>query len=160
MKKLTKYLLIGLAAVTLILSIRATNDSYFQVSKNLDIFASIYRELNMHYVDEIQPGELMKTGIDAMLKSLDPYTNFIPESQIEEYKFMTTGQYGGIGALIRKKGDYIILTDVYEDYPAQKNGLRPGDKLIEVDGHSVVGKNTGDISNFLKGEPTSSVEIL
>lgn len=159
MKRFRKYLVISAVMITALISLNF-KDSYFEISKNLDIFASLYRELNVYYVDDTQPGELMKTGIDAMLKSLDPYTNYIPESQIEDYKFMTTGQYGGIGALIIKKDDYIILTEVYEDFPAHKSGLLPGDKLIEIDGHSVVGKKTEDISDFLKGEPKSIVKIV
>ena len=83
-------------------------DNYFEVSKNLDIFSSLYREVNMYYVDSVDPGKIMKKGIDEMLSSLDPYTNYIPESNIEDYRFMTTGQYGGIGAVIRPKGDYVI----------------------------------------------------
>ena len=84
-------------------------DNYFEVSKNLDIFSSLYREVNMYYVDSVDPGKIMKKGIDEMLSSLDPYTNYIPESNIEDYRFMTTGQYGGIGAVIRPKGDYVIV---------------------------------------------------
>src|SRR6056297_3132659 len=105
-------------------------DNYFEISKNLEIFTTLYRELNIYYVDETNPGELMKTGIDAMLESLDPYTNYIPEADIEDYRFMTTGQYGGIGALIRKNDDRVMVADPYEGFPAQKAGLRAGDVLI------------------------------
>src|SRR5688572_4696806 len=83
----------------------SAGDSFFEISKNLEIFTELYKELNIYYVDDTQPGKLMKTGIDAMLASLDPYTQYIPESDIEDYRFMTTGQYGGIGALIKKKDD-------------------------------------------------------
>ena len=102
-KQFTKIVVIISIATTSIISLGFV-DSYFEVSKNLDIFATLFRELNIYYVDDADPGELMKTGIDAMLKSLDPYTNYIPESKIEDYKMMTTGQYGGIGALIQKRG--------------------------------------------------------
>ena len=145
---------------TTVLSIRGTSDSFFEISKNLDIFAGVFRTLNASYVDEIKPGELMKTGIDAMLKSLDPYTNYIPESLIEEYKFITTGQYGGIGALVRKHGNFIIVSEVYEGFPAQKAGIIAGDRILEINDNSVVGKNTEDISNFLKGEPGSTVKVI
>ena len=84
-------------------------DDYFEISKNLDIFATLFREVNLYYVDEVPPGALMKTGIDAMLESLDPYTNYIPEEDIEDARFMTTGQYGGIGALIRTKDDFVVI---------------------------------------------------
>ena len=135
-------------------------DNYFEISKNLDIFATLFREINIYYVDEIDPGKLMKTGIDAMLESLDPYTNYITESEIEDYRFMTTGQYGGIGALIQQKGDSIIVKDPYEGFPAQKADLRAGDVILEIDGRSTVGKKTDDISKILKGQPKTPVRLV
>ena len=95
-------------------------DDYFELSKNLDIFSTLFRELNMYYVDDEDPGKLMKKGVDAMLESLDPYTNFIPENEVEDFRFMSTGEYGGIGAGIRKRDEYIVITDPYDGYPAQK----------------------------------------
>ncbi|MAY82668.1 MAG: peptidase S41 [Flavobacteriales bacterium] len=136
------------------------SDYYFEVSKNLDIFSTLFKELNTYYVDETEPGELMKTAIDEMLQSLDPYTNYIPESQIEDYKFMTTGQYGGIGALIHKYEDVVIISEPYEGFPAFKAGLRAGDQIFEIDGKSVKGKNTSQISDFLKGQAGTTVKIL
>ena len=135
-------------------------DNYFEVSKNLDIFATLFRELNINYVDETKPGELMKKGIDEMLESLDPYTNYIPESEIEDYRYMTTGQYGGIGALIRQKDDYVYIAEPYEGYPAQKADLRAGDKIIEVNGASAKGKKSDEISKMLKGTPSTDVKII
>jgi len=135
-------------------------DNYFEISKNLDIFATLFRELNIYYVDETNPGDLMKKGIDQMLESLDPYTNYIPESEIEDYRYMTTGQYGGIGALIRQKGDYVAVAEPYEGFPAQKADLRAGDIILEVNGTSVKGKKTDDISKFLKGQPNTTVKLL
>ena len=135
-------------------------DNDFEVSKNLDIFATVVKELNTHYVDDVNVGELMKTAIDEMLNSLDPYTNYIPESEAEDYKFMTTGQYGGIGALITKKGDYIMVSDPYEGFPAQKSGLKSGDIIYEVNKVSVKGKSTSDVSDLLKGSPGSEVKLL
>lgn len=135
-------------------------DAYFEVSKNLDIFTSAYREVNMFYVDPTDPGKLMKTGLDAMLESLDPYTNFIPESDIEDFRFMTTGQYGGIGALIRQRGDFVIINDPYEGYPAQKAGVQAGDLILEIDGKSAKGKRTDEISRALKGSPKTQVKLL
>src|ERR1043165_1285395 len=102
----------------------------------------------------------MKKGIDAMLETLDPYTNYIPESDIEDYRFMTTGQYGGIGALIRTSGDYVSISEPYEGYPAQKADLRAGDEILEVDGKSVKGKNTDDVRHLLKGQPKTEVKLL
>lgn len=95
----------------------------------------------------------MKKAIDDMLETLDPYTNYIPESDIEDYRFLTTGQYGGIGALIGTKGDNVIITDPYEGFPAQKADLRAGDIILEIDGKSVKGKKSDDISKILKGQP-------
>ncbi len=136
------------------------SDYYFEVSKNLDIFSTLFKELNTYYVDDTKPGELMKTAIDGMLKSLDPYTNYIPESQIEDYKFMTTGQYGGIGALIHKEDDFVVISEPYEGFPAFKSGLRAGDKILEIDGKSIKGKNTSQISDFLKGQAGTNVKLL
>ena len=107
-------------------------DNYFEIAKNLDIFASVFREVNTYYVDETKPGDMIKKGIDAMLESLDPYTNYIPESEIEDYRYMTTGKYGGIGSLIRKKGEFIAIAEPYEGSPAQKADLRAGDIILEV----------------------------
>jgi len=135
-------------------------DNYFEISKNLDIFATLFREVNTYYVDETKPGDMMKKAIDSMLESLDPYTNYIPESDLEDYKYMTTGQYGGIGSLIRKKGEYIAISEPYEGFPAQKSGLLAGDILLEVDGKSIKGKSTDDVSKLLKGSPNTPVKLL
>ncbi len=135
-------------------------DNYFEVSKNLDIFATMFRELNIYYVDEIKPGELMKKGIDSMLESLDPYTDYIPESEIEDYRYMTTGQYGGVGALIIQHGDHIMVSEPYEGFPAQKADLRAGDVLLEINGISTKGKKTDDISKILKGQPGTAIKLL
>jgi len=134
-------------------------DNYFEISKNLDIFSTLMRELNTYYVDETKPGELMKTAIDGMLTSLDPYTNYIPESKIEDYKFMTTGQYGGIGALIHKDSNLVVISEPYENFPAYKAGLKAGDILVEIDNKIVEGKSTTEISEFLKGQPGTEVEL-
>jgi carboxyl-terminal processing protease len=135
-------------------------DDYFEISRNLDIFATLFRELNIYYVDETKPGDLMKKGIDSMLESLDPYTNYIPESEVEDYRFMTTGQYGGIGALIGQKGDFVVITDPYEGFPAQKADLRAGDEILEIDGKSMKGKKYDEISKILKGQPKTTVRLL
>lgn len=131
----------------------------FEILKNLDIYATLIKELNEHYVDDINPGELTKTGIDAMLGSLDPYTNYIPESEIEDYKFITTGEYGGIGALIHQQGDFVIISEPYQGSPAQKNDIRAGDKIIEINGQSAKGKSYSDVSTILKGQAGTSLNI-
>jgi carboxyl-terminal processing protease len=134
-------------------------DSYFEISKNLDIFTTLFKELNTFYVDPIEPGKLVKTGIDAMLEELDPYTNYITESDIEEYEFQTTGKYGGIGANMRKKDDVIVVGDVYEASPAQKAGLHPGDIVLSIDNQSLTGKNIDDVSVLLKGSPGTQLTM-
>ncbi|MDA9262287.1 S41 family peptidase, partial [bacterium] len=132
-------------------------EEYFEISKNLTIFSEVYKNINFYFVDETNPGELMKTGIDAMLKSLDPYTNFIPESNIEDYRMMQSGQYGGIGSLIRKQGEYVQITNPYKDFPAQKAGLKAGDIIKEIDGKSIKGKSSTEVSNLLKGAKGTDV---
>ncbi len=135
-------------------------DNYFEITKNLDIFVTLFKELNLYYVDETKPGDLMKTGIEGMLESLDPYTNYIPESDIEDFRFMQTGQYGGIGALIRTIDKKIVIAEPYEGAPALKAGLEAGDVIIEVNGKSTEGKNTEDISKILKGQPNTEVKLV
>ncbi len=136
-----------------------TTDPYFEISKNLDIYANLFRELNTYYVDPIEPGKLVKSGVDAMLEDLDPYTNYITESDIEEYEFMTTGKYGGIGASMRKKGEDIYIGDVYENSPAQNAGLHPGDMLESIDNQFVRGKTIEELSILLKGSPGTQIKM-
>ncbi len=137
-----------------------TSDPYFEISKNLDIYANLFKELNTYYVDPIEPGKLVKVGVDAMLDDLDPYTNYITESDIEEYEFMTTGKYGGIGASMRRKGDDIYIGDVYENSPAQKAGLHPGDLVESIDNQGVKGKSIEDLSLLLKGSPGTQINMM
>ncbi len=158
MKKIRK-IAVGLSIVLASVLSFGFADNYFELSKNLDIFSSLFKELNTYYVDDTEPGALMKTAIDGMLHSLDPYTNYIPESKIEDYRFLTTGQYGGIGALIHKDGEEIIVSEPYEDFPAFDAGLRAGDQIISIDNNAVEGKSTSEISKFLKGQPGTSLNI-
>ncbi|MBH83495.1 MAG: peptidase S41 [Flavobacteriales bacterium] len=159
MKKVKKYPIIFVLTISSVLSLGFA-DNFFEISKNLDIFSSLYKELNIYYVDETDPGDLMKIGIDAMLESLDPYTTYIPESEKEDFEFMTTGQYGGIGAIITKIGDWVTVSEPYEGFPADKAGLIAGDKFIEISGKSAKGKSTEDVSKVLKGEPNTGVNVL
>jgi len=158
-KSITKFVAIISIAITSVFTVGFT-ESYFEVSKNLDIFATLFRELNIYYVDDANPGDLMKTGIDAMLESLDPYTNYIPESKMEDYKMMTTGQYGGIGAVIQTKGDNVIISEPYEGFGADKAGLMAGDKIIKVDGNDASGKSSTEIREFLLGQPGTTLELV
>ena len=160
MKKIKNILKIIIFVIIGIFSFRAVvGDISFELVKNLDIFTSVMQELNKNYVDEIQPGSLTKTAIDEMLKSLDPYTEFIPESDIEDYKLMTTGQYGGVGALIQKLDSFVVVSEPYEGFPAYNAGLRAGDVILEINGVSVKGKSTQEVSDMLKGAPDTDVEI-
>jgi carboxyl-terminal processing protease len=140
-------------------TVTESDKNYFEITKNIRIMSAVYDKLNTYYVDEPQPGDLMKKGIDAMLESLDPYTVYIPQSNIEDYRYMTTGQYGGIGSLIQAHGEYIVISEPYEGSPAQKAGLKAGDILLEVDGKSVVGKTVQDMSAFLKGGAGTDLTI-
>lgn len=155
-KKIIIYGLIFISASVIFSSFRTNS---FEVSKNLDIFYTTYRELNLFYVDEIDPGKIIKTGIDAMLESLDPYTVYIPESRMEDYQLMTTGQYGGIGAIIRKSGEFIVVIEPYENSPAAKAGLQSGDIITAVDGKSIKGRNSSDVSDLLKGQPNTEIAL-
>lgn len=146
-------------SILFIKPLQSQND--FEIAKNVDIFVSILKELNSQYADEISPGDLTKTAIDAMLSSLDPYTQYYPESLIEDFRIMTTGQYGGIGSLIQQQGKYVVISEPYENSPAAKAGLLPGDRIIKINNQSTEGKNSEDVSTILKGEPgtTLSLEI-
>lgn len=135
----------------------AQND--FEIAKNVDIFVSILKELNEKYADEISPGQLTQTAIDAMLESLDPYTVYYPESQIEDYRLMTTGQYGGVGALIMQRGDDVVISEPYEGSPAAKAGVRAGDIIRKVNNQSLEGKKSDDVSTAMKGQPGSTLVL-
>ncbi len=134
-------------------------EKYFEIIKNLDIFATLYKEVNTYYVDEVDPNQLIKAGIDAMLESLDPYTNYIPEDDIEDYRTMTTGQYGGIGALIGTRNGKNMIIMPYEGFPAHESGLKIGDEIIRVDGINVKDKAYTDISKLLRGQANSKLQI-
>ena len=128
-----------------------TDQKNFEISKNLDIFYTLFRELNLFYVEDVKPEKLIKKGIDDMLESLDPYTTYIPEEDMDDFKFMTTGEYGGIGALISKRGDKILLAEPYEGFPAQKAGLKAGDIFVELDGKAINKSTVEEVSAMLKG---------
>jgi len=139
--------------------LKAQDENNFELSKNIEIYIDVLRQLNLNYADKINPGELNTTAIDAMLGSLDPYTVYVPESKLEDFELMTKGEYGGIGALIQKQGDYVVITEPYEGFPAQKAGLKAGDKIIAVDGESAKDKSTKDVSEKLKGIPGTPLTI-
>ena len=153
----------GILAGALLVSILsfAFIDDLFQVSKNLDIFASVYKELNINYVDDVNPSKMMKTGIDAMLEELDPYTEYIPESDIEDYKLKyVSTQYGGVGSSILNRDGKVIISEPYEGFPAQKADVRAGDEILEINGVSIKGKSNDQVSQMLKGPKSTAVNLL
>jgi len=159
--KVRKYFIVlGLAmAVGLALLSFKLDNRNFEIAKNLDIYYTLFRELNTFYVDEINPNTLVKTSIEKMLESLDPYTNYISEADMEDFRFMTTGEYAGIGALISKQKGNIIISEPYEGFPAHKFGLRAGDIILEVEGKSTSDMTTEDVINLLKGPAMRPVKI-
>jgi carboxyl-terminal processing protease len=136
-------------------------DRYFEIAKNLDTFASLFRQLNNHYVEEVTPGELMKEGIDAMLASLDPYTEFVPESEIEDFRMnYVSKQYAGIGALVFNKNGKVVVSEPYEGFSAQKADIRAGDEILSINGISVAGKGSGSVTELLKGQKGTALKIV
>ncbi len=134
-------------------------NNYFEIAKNLDIFATLYKEVNTYYVDEVDPEKMIGTGIEAMLASLDPYTNYIPEEDLAAYRTMTTGEYAGIGSLIGKIAGKNMITMPNAGFPADKAGVKIGDELIAVDGKNVQDLSTSEISKLLKGKPYTEVIV-
>jgi carboxyl-terminal processing protease len=145
-----KYIYLSFIALIGLLAFKA--EDYFEISKNLDIFSEVYKEVNTTYVDDIKPGELIRAAIDGMLGSLDPYTNFYSEAQAEDYRYQTTGTYAGIGSTIRTIGDYVYIESPVDGFPAQKAGLLPGDKILEVSGEDMKGKKSNELTDYLKGK--------
>ena len=135
-------------------------EKYFDIAKSLDIFATLFKEVNAYYVDEVEPKKLIQTSIQGMLESLDPYTDYIPEEDMEAFSIQTTGQYAGIGALIGIVNKKSVITHPYENFPAYRAGLKVGDEIISVDGKNVKGKPTQEISALLKGNPKSELEMV
>ncbi|MDV7395790.1 PDZ domain-containing protein, partial [Arthrospira platensis SPKY1] len=118
-----------------------------------------YKTLNTNYVDELDPSRLMRTGIEAMVGSLDPYTNYITESQIESYRMLTEGRYNGFGAHIEKVRDYVTMIEIYENSPAAKAGLKAGDQIIAIEGRSTQGKNPDEINTIVAGVSGTELQL-
>lgn len=148
-----------LIIVSLVFGFKAADD-HFEISKNLEIFASVYKEVNTHYVEELKPGELMRTGVNAMLESLDPYTNFYSESQAEDALMRHQGEYGGVGINIKKDGEYIVIANVTKGEPAAEADLRVGDAFLSINGVNTVGMAVNDISLHLKGGVGSELKMV
>ncbi len=157
LNKISRLFLI--AAISLVSFQSRAQSNGFEVIKSMELMDLIYQHLEMYYVDEPQPGTLSKVAIDAMLKELDPYTVYYHESNMEDYLLMTTGQYGGIGSLIRKIGDYTYIAEPYEGNPAQKSGLKAGDKILAIDGRDMKAKKSDEVSSSLKGPKGSTIQV-
>lgn len=138
---------------------RAGDGKYFEISKNIEIFNNVYKEINTNYVNELDPSKLMRTGVEAMLNSLDPYTNYVSESDMEGYRLITEGKYYGVGASFDKLNDDVLVTEIFEKSPAQKGGLKAGDRIIAVDGKKAGGKSIEEVGDALKGSAGSGVEL-
>ncbi|MGY6522613.1 MAG: S41 family peptidase [Mongoliitalea sp.] len=157
-KRIITGLLILLTSV-LTFSFVLKNDRLFTIAKNLDIFAALIRELDSYYVDEIDVEELVTIGINAMLEELDPYTEFIPEENSDDFRLLTTGEYGGVGALIGNRTGVNMILMPYKGFPAQAGGLRVGDAILQVDTVNVISKSTAEISRLLKGPANTEVFV-
>lgn len=141
-------------------SVARAQSKEFDLLKHLEIFGSIYKELALNYVDEVQTGDLMQHAVEAMLSSLDPYTVYIPESNIEDYKIMTMGQYGGIGSLIHWRDGYVYIAEPYEGFPADRAGLKPGDRIVRLNGEDTKGRNVDEVSALLKGQAGTALDLV
>ena len=148
-------LLAGFAAQPL----QAQNDRSFEIAKNLEIFSSVYKQLNLNYVDDVDPGKAIKVAIDAMLASFDPYTNYFPESDIEDVKLQLLGEYGGVGAIITQRGDSVYISEPYKGLPADEAGLKAGDRIVAVNGESTKGKKVPDVSSAMRGQAGTQVTL-
>lgn len=152
-----KLIILGLALMLGATAFTLNNGRYYEIAKNLEIFSNIYKEINMLYVDELDPGELMKTGVDAMLESLDPYTNYISESEIEGFRFRTMGKYKGIGARVVNFDKFPTIVSIYKDSPSDKAGLKVGDQFVNINGNDVANRTFDEVDEILKGSPGTVV---
>ena len=148
-----------LALLPLTMRAQSTYDKGFEIAKNLEIFSNIYRNIHLNYVDDIDPGKTMKVAIDAMLASLDPYTNYYPESNIEDVKLQMLGEYGGVGSVITMKDSNIYIAEPYQGMPVDEAGLKAGDRIVAVNGVSTKGKDVGAVSEAMRGQAGTQVTL-
>ena len=152
-------ILLGLPLAVVLTVAATTKDDYFEMSKQLEIMQSAFRELNLFYVDPLAPGELMETGIKAMLAQLDPYTRYFPETKMEDVRFMQTGEYGGIGASIETRNGRTTIVDLLEGEPAELGGIQLGDVLQRIDGRDIGDLEQEQIGDLLQGATGTNVEV-
>ncbi len=151
--------IVSIGVIVMATAAFAPTDRYFEIAKSLDIFATLFKEVNTYYVDDVDPKKLIRKSIDSMVGSLDPYTDYIPEEEVESFQIVTTGQYAGIGAMIGVINNKTIVTHPYKDFPAYRAGLKVGDEIIAIDGIEVKGKPTNEVSALLKGPARTEVEL-
>src|SRR6218665_2172345 len=151
---------LAVIAITSVVAFTVPTEKYFDIAKSLDIFSTLFKEVNAFYVDEVDPKKLVDTGIAGMLQSLDPYTDYIPEEDLESFNILTTGQYAGIGALIGIVNKKAVITNPYFGFPAQQAGLQVGDEFVSLNGKNVQGKSTAEISSLLKGKAKTELEVV
>ncbi|KAJ1379390.1 ClpP/crotonase-like domain-containing protein, partial [Ochromonadaceae sp. CCMP2298] len=159
MSKKIKIATLILVLTGTIAAVAPPTDRHFEILKNLDIFATLFKEVNTHYVDEINPGTLLKSGIDEMLNTLDPYTNYIAADDIETYRIMTTGEYSGIGAIVERKEGISTIVMPYEGFSAHSAGLRAGDEIHAINGTSLDGKSQEEVKYLMKGQSNSEITL-
>ena len=159
MRRRIKWLVVLTVFLLVVVAAQKPAEKYFDIAKSLDIFATLFKEVNAYYVDEVEPQKLIRHGIEGMLESLDPYTDYIPEDELETFQITTTGQYGGIGALIGIVNKKIVVTHPYKNFPAYRSGIRVGDEIISINGKNVQSKNPTEISTLLKGNPKTTLEL-
>ena len=146
--------------LSLFVGMGGAQDRNFEIAKNLDVFNSVYRELDLYYVDTIAPEKTIQHGLNSMLGNLDPYTTYIPPSELEDFKFMATGEYGGIGSIISQTDDNkIIINEPYEGKPAAEAGLKAGDVILMIDDDSIAGFTVSQASERLKGRPNTPLTV-
>lgn len=160
MKKIMrKRVLVPILAVTFLVIGSSFKSDFFEIAKQIEIFTTLFKELNMNYVDETNPAELMDTAIKNMLEELDPYTKFLNEQDVESYRINNAGEYSGIGALVRTYKDRLLIIEPHQGYPADKAGLKAGDQIIQI-GDIKVADFKDNASELLKGANGSSVDII
>ena len=155
---LKKKIIIPVLAFTILFTGSAFKNDFFEIAKQIEIFTTLFKELNMNYVDETNPGDLMDTAIKSMLADLDPYTNFLNEQDVEAARINNTGDYIGIGAKVLTLKDKLVIVEPYKDYPTDKAGLKAGDEIIKV-GNVAVESYKDDAGNLLKGAPGTSINV-
>ncbi len=158
-KHTVRRLLAVMGAVAVAVVLMASNPNDFALGRNIEVLINMMRELHVFYVDEIDPNQMMKNAAEGMVSTLDPYTEYMPEEEVAEFEMMTTGKYGGVGSLIRQKGDYVRFAEPYKGCPADRAGIKIGDRIIEIDGESAKGMTVDQISRRLKGDPGTEVRL-